>query len=180
MIRAALPALALAGCMAGPQANDSDARGWAAWHTDKQQVEQAISAALNDGPRPDFARAVAILRASDWPQPVKDQDGGMMVLRSRGAAHAIRPTETLEQGLTLVERAAVMSGETARTVPQQLRLVFERGIGTPPDGIAPDPVIADCWRKLETRWDGRHDVPRVGDPATCVALRRQRLPHPGR
>lgn len=145
-----------------------------------QRSEQAMAVALNDGPRPDFARAIAILRASRLPQPAKDLRGGMMVLQSRAVPNAVRSADTLVQGLALVERAALTRGEIGRAAPQQLRLVFERGIGTPPDRIAPDPAIARCWRALEGRWDGRRVVHAAGDPATCITLRRQRLPHLGR
>lgn len=180
-MRPVILTMLLAGCLQSAQnGNEAAAREWGTWHADKQRVELAMSGALNDGSRPDFARAIAILRASDWPQPIKDMQGGMMVLQSYETAGAIRPSDTVEQGLMLVERAALAAGETSEEAPQQLRMVFERGLGRLPNGIAADPVIADCWHGLEGRWDGKKVVRSASDPATCVALRRRRLPHPGR
>lgn len=181
MFRLAAVALLLAGCLQQDKSgNRGEAVSWAKWHADKQRVETDMSGALNNGPRPDFPRAIAILRASDWPAPIKDLEGGMMIMQSYDNPKAIRSTETIQQGLALVERSASAPGETPGEAAQQLRIIFERGLGKLPDGIAADRVVADCWRKRESSWDGKRDVPGIGNPGECVALRKQRLPHPGR
>jgi hypothetical protein len=47
-------------------------------------------------------------------------------------------------------------------------MIFERGIGAPPNKIPPNAAVANCWRVLE------NDEP--GDPARCIHLREQQLP----
>lgn len=145
---------------------------WQTWHANKRDVERAMDAAIDAPGGGDWARAVQIMRDSDWPPAVKDHQIGMMVINSYRQPVARRPKETLEQGLELLESAAQQPGETRGYTPQHLRIIFERGGGRAPDNIPVDPVVAQCWRGLEGGG--------AGDPARCVQLRRERLPHVGR
>lgn len=125
-----------------------------------------------DPPNKDYAKGIAILRASDRPDAVKEHEIGFLIIGGFETIGAKRSSETLEQGLQMIESAATRSGETREYTPQHLRLLFERGAGVAPNNIPIDPVVANCWHKLENGG--------AGDPAHCVELRRQRLPHIGR
>lgn len=84
---------------------------------------------------------------------------------------ARRPPETLEQGLRMMEDASVAPGQQSEANVQQLRFLFERGNGTPPITFPKDPEVAACWLAVERR--------RSDDRASCIALRRKRLPNIG-
>lgn len=113
----------------------------------------------------DYAGAADVLRRSGRPEDVRRFQIGMLAIQSFEQKGAVRPPETLEQGLRMAEDAILMDGDIRRTGPQQLRLLFERGGGRPPDTVPVDMRVADCWRRLE------HGGP--GDPAVCVLTRRE-------
>lgn len=158
--------IVLPGCSQGDQAPD----WWAAWrdHEEHQQINGALIDAVNEPGGGDFARAVKIVRASNWPAEKKSYEVGMLVMQSFVYPDARRPAETLQQGLAMVERTAVQPGELREVAEQQLRIIFERGWGASSGGVPIDLPVSACWHKLETG--------QPGDPAQCVALRRQRLP----
>jgi hypothetical protein len=144
---------------------------WSLWHAGKRDVERAMDAAIDEPGGGNWAKAVQILRGSNWPPAVKDHQAGMMIIQSYGIASARRPAETLQQGLELVESSSVQPGETREYAPQHLRILFERGAGTAPNAIPIDKAVADCWLAIERRT--------ANEPARCIALRRQRLPRVG-
>lgn len=168
-----LPVLfALASC-SGPgsaqtAANEQDDRSWGEWHADTRAEDAAITDAVNEPNGGDFAKAVELTRASKRPAVVKQFQIGMIIMQSFNHPGTRRPPETIGQGLRMVEDAVTQPGEPRKTGPQQLRLIFERGWGQPPHAIPIDPVVADCWHRLENGG--------AGDPERCVALRRQRWP----
>jgi hypothetical protein len=131
----------------------------------------AVSDAINAPGGGDYAKAIAILRRSNWPPAVKSAKIGWLIIGSFDDPAAKRGSESLQDGLELVESATMQSGETRGYTPQHLRMLFERGSGVAPNNIPVDPAIASCWRKLENGG--------VGDPARCITLRRERLPRVG-
>ena len=134
-----------------------------------QEVNRAVSDAINEPGGGDYARAVAITRAaSDRSQSAKDFEVGELIVGSFDRRGARRPAESLQQGLAMIEKVAVQSSEVQRYAPQTLRNIFQKGVGAPPNNIPIDNPVADCWHRLENGG--------AGDPARCVALRRQRLP----
>lgn len=165
----------LAGCgqttrTAGPTSDGPAQESWWQWHAKKRDVDMAVSEAT-DPPSNDYAKAVQIIRSSDRPEAVKDHEIGLLIVGSFDRPGVHRPPETLEQGLELIENAANSVGETREYTPQHLRLMFERGAGLAPNNIPVDQVVANCWHRLENGG--------TGDPARCIELRRQRLPHVG-
>lgn len=165
-------AASLSACSQGDQAPD-----WLpAWqdHEEHQQVDLAVAEAINEPGGGDYARAVAITRASNRSTATKNYEVGQLIVGSFDRVGSRRPAETLQQGLHMMEQAAVQPWESQEYVPQQLRFIFESGIGTPPKGIPIDRPVAECWHRLET-WRTPANG-RAGTPAQCVALRRQRLP----
>lgn len=153
--------------------SEAQAKGesWWAWHDRKREVDSAVSEAINEPGGGDYAKAVAITRASDRPDDVKSHQVGMLIIGGFDSPGARRSPETLEQGVRMVEDATTMGGEMQRHGPQKLRLMFERGIGIPPNTIPKTPEIAACWLAVE-----RHQS---DNAARCIALRRQRLPNIG-
>lgn len=137
-------------------------------HADHMAVEQEMLEAINEPNGGDYARAVTIIRESRRAPENKRYDIGRLVVGAFERPGSRRPPETLQQGLDMIEQSAVQPSDFRRYVPQQLRFIFERGVGIPADGIPIDQPVADCWHKLEN--GGK------GDPARCVALRRERLP----
>lgn len=95
----------------------------------------------------------------------------MLVINGFGSPGATRRAETLEQGLSMVENATTMNGEMEGNGPPQLRRIFERGAGAPPNAIPVMPDVAACWLGIERRQSHA--------PARCIRLRRQHLPHVG-
>lgn len=166
----------LTSCGSGPhQATPGEAQArsdsWWAWHDRKREVDRAVSEAVNEPGGGDYAKAVAAIRGSDRPDDVKSHQIGMLIINGFGSPGATRPREPLEQGLRMVEDATIMGGEMERNGPPQLRRVFERGAGAPPNAIPVTPEIATCWLAVER---GQNE-----DRARCIELRRQRLPHVG-
>lgn len=136
-------------------------------HAARQQVDLAVAYAINEKPA-DYARAVDVIRRSDRPDDVKSFEIGQLVVGSYNLPDTKRPPETMQQGLAMMERAGMSTGETRDPAQQQLRMMFERGYGPGSSVIPIDKPVADCWHRLE--------LGQPGDPARCVALRRQRLP----
>lgn len=166
----------LVGCSVPAQdqivrSNDSSEKSWWEWHADKQELDLAVAEAINGPNGGDYAKAISIIRTTNFPAADKDFDVGMLIIGGFDRRESHRSEETLQQGLEMVEKAVMQPGDTRRYAPQQLRLIFERGAGVPPDNIPIDLVVANCWHKLENAG--------AGDPARCIALRRQRLPHVG-
>lgn len=145
-------------------------KDWWQWHAEKRDVDIAVDEAVDsDG---DYAKAVEVLRRSDRPADVKQFQIGMLIIGSFDDPRTAPSPDTLETGLRMVEDAATMRGEIGENGPQHLRLIFERGAGSPPDIIPIDLVVAKCWRAIEDK--------KADDPARCIALRRERLPRVGR
>lgn len=162
----AVIAASLFACSNGDQVSDGPMT--TREHSDRVSVEQGVLEAINEPNGGDYARAVAIIRASGRPDGVINFETGQLVVDSFDHPGSRRPTETLQKGLDLMEQAAVASSESRDVAQQRLRMIFERGIGPTRSAIPIDRVVADCWHKLENG--------RPGDPARCVALRRERLP----
>ena len=137
-------------------------------HAERQQVDLAVNEAINEPGGGDYARAVEIIQRSDRPFDVKRYQIAQLIVGSHAQPGSRRPPQTLQEGLAILEQTAVEGVPGIEGAAQGLRMTFERGVGSPPDGIPIDPVVADCWHKLENGG--------AGDPAKCVALRRERLP----
>lgn len=157
----------IAGCAQGDQVSNEGA-AWMEEHEDRRTVDMAVAVAINEPNGGDYARAVEVIRSSNRPAGVKNFQIGRLVVGSFVRSGSRRPAESLQQGLEMIEQAGVRPGESREVAQQQLRMLFERGIGTPPNAIPIDREVAACWHKLEN--GGK------GDPARCVALRRKRLP----
>lgn len=148
-----------------------EALSWWGWHGDKQDVEQAVTAAINAPGGGDYAKAVDTVKKSDFPSAVKQFQIGQLIVDGVLEGSRKRPRETLEQGLRMMEDAAVSPGQRDESNVQQLRFLFERGGGKPPLTFPTDAAVAACWLSVER---DEND-----DRARCIALRRQRLPHVG-
>lgn len=131
-------------------------------------LNRAVRDAINQPGGGDYAAAVAAVRRSDETPDSQAFEVGRLVIGSYDRPGARRPAETLQQGLHLMEQAASSDGAVRGPARQQLRLLFERGIGTPPNEIPVNATVADCWRALENN--------ALGDAARCVRLRQQLLP----
>jgi hypothetical protein len=154
-------AVSLIGCQQGDET-------WWQEHEERQSDDLAVSYAINEPNGGNYAHAVEIVRKSNRSAPEKKYHVGRLIVGSFVHPGSRRPAESLQQGLEMMEQAAVEPSPMELYVPQQLRMIFERGVGTPPDGVPIDREVAACWHKLEN--GGK------GDPARCVALRRKRLP----
>ncbi|MBB3910408.1 hypothetical protein [Sphingomonas desiccabilis] len=157
-MRCALPALAvvLAGC-------SSQSTEEADWHSSKRATDLVVEEALADEP-PDYARAITAIERSGRPSAtVALETGNLIIAGHREVQPERRPAATLEQGLSLLERAASDRGEAADIAPQHLRLWFERGVGSGVyQAMPPRPELARCWGAVEER---------AQRAAACIAMR---------
>lgn len=175
VIRAVLLASALlAGCDGTAHNTTVSAKGsvgksWWQWHDDKRAVDRAVDQAINEPGGGDYAKAVQIIRQSSRPPAVKQFEIGQLIVGGIMERASLRPPETLEQGLRMMEDASVAPGQQREANVQQLRFLFERGNGTPPVTFPKDAAIARCWLAVEQKQNN--------DRARCIALRRQRLPN---
>src|SRR5688500_16989470 len=103
-LKGALAAVMLSGCQQGDDAT------WWQQHEDRQQIDLAVSYAINEPNGGEYARAVAITRAANLPTREKSYQVGQLIVDSFAEPGSRRPDETLQQGLAMMEQAAVESG----------------------------------------------------------------------
>ncbi|HEX8553874.1 MAG TPA: hypothetical protein VF695_04120 [Sphingomonas sp.] len=73
------------------------------------------------------------------------------------------PTQSVSDGLRMLEAASVSDGEGAKIAAESLRIVFERGVGTGTvKAVAPDAALAACWRGVQAQ---------AGAASACVTQR---------
>lgn len=154
------PLLALAVVLAGCSSQSADDPDW---HSSKRATDLVVEEALAAEP-PDYARAITAIERSGRPSAtVALEAGNLIVAGHREVQPERRPAATLEQGLSLLERAASGRGEAADIAPQHLRLWFERGVGSGVyQAMPPRPELARCWRSVEDR---------ELRAAACIAMR---------
>ncbi len=174
--RFVLPVLCLAvvagGCSNGdtrtvPQ-NADDGGTWQISHAENQDVDQTVAAAINEPGGGDYAKAADAIRRSSRPPAVKQFQVGQLIVGGIMEAARKRPPEGLDLGLRMMEDSTMAAGQKDEGAVQQLRFLFERGDGRPPNAFPADPQVAACWLAIEER--------RSNDPARCIALRRSRIP----
>jgi hypothetical protein len=143
---AGVPALLLAAC-----SQQQPDRAFES-HSAKRATDWIVEEALADEP-PDYDRAITAITRSGRPAgTIALETGNLIVAGHREAQPERRPSETLDQGLALLERAANGRGEASEIAPQHLRLWFERGIGIGVDAaMVPRPQLARCWAAVEAR-----------------------------
>ena len=164
--------LALCGCSDGETSraaqDGQDASSWWAWHTEQQDIEMAVSEAINEPGGGDYANAADAIRNSSRPPAVKQFQIGQLIVGGIMERGKRLPPESMEQGLRMMEDSTVAPGQKDEGAVQQLRMLFERGDPNPPNSFPRDPEVASCWLDVEDD--------RSNDAARCIALRRQRLP----
>lgn len=133
------------------------------WHSRKRATDLIVEEALAADP-PDYARAITAIERSGRPQgTVALETGDLIVAGHREEHRERRPATPLDQGLSLLERAASGHGEASDIARQHLRLWFERGVGSGRSrALAPHPHLARCWAAVEARAER---------PATCIRMR---------
>lgn len=149
------------------QATTRSAEAAFTWHDKKRSVDKAIEDALLAPEGSDYPAALAAVRASDRPAAVKDFEAGNLIVSAADNPRAVkRPVETVEQGIALLEKAALATGEGAANAPGALRTIFTDGVGPPTaHTLAPDLLVAACWLKVSKASAAAQD---------CIDLRRQR------
>lgn len=155
-----LTLLAMAAAVSGCS---PDAVGFAEWHSEKRATDLIVEEALAADP-PDYPRAITAIERSGRPRGVMALEAGdLIVAGHREEQRERRPEAPLEQGFSLLERAASGHGEASDIARQHLRLWFERGVGSGgSQALAPHPHLARCWAAVEARAER---------PATCVRMR---------
>lgn len=114
------------------QATTRSAEAAFTWHDKKRSVDKAIEDALLAPEGSDYPAALAAVRASDRPAAVKDFEAGNLIVSAADNPRAVkRPVETVEQGIALLEKAALATGEGAANAPGALRTIFTDGVGPP-------------------------------------------------
>lgn len=151
---------------AATQENESYG-SWLTWHAEKQGVDMVVSNAINREP-PDYATAVDAIRKSNRPPADKQFEVGQLIVGGIMERSPRRSPETLEDGLRMMEDSALEFGPKDLSAAQQLRFLFERGDGKPPNAFPADKLVAACWLNVEEH--------RSIDIQHCIDLRRQRLP----
>jgi hypothetical protein len=147
---------------------DNESYGsWLTWHAEKQGVDMVVLNAINHEP-PDYATAVDAIRKSNRPPADTKFEVGQLIVGGIMERSPRRSPETLEEGLRMMEDAALVFGPKDLSAVQQLRFLFERGDGTPPNAFPADKLVAACWLNVEEH--------RSVDIQQCIDLRRKRLP----
>lgn len=91
-----------------------------------------VETAINEPGGGDYAKAANAIRTSARPPAVKQFQLGQIIVGANMERARIRPPESLEQGLRMMEDSTLAPGEKDQGAVQQLRFLFERGDGTSP------------------------------------------------
>lgn len=124
----------------------------------------AVEEALGVPGGADYPRAIQAYASSDRPSGVKQAQIGKLIVFARDDPKPGKlPTQSVSDGLRMLEAASVSDGEGAKIAAETLRVVFESGVGTGAvNAVAPDAALAACWRGVQTR---------AAAASACVAQR---------
>jgi hypothetical protein len=133
-------------CCRGEQRDES----FFDWHKEKQAVEIKVQELMDAPDGIDCPAIINIYRTSGWPEDiVKLKVGGTIIGCYDNLRVSKKPVESVEQGLQLMEQAALSDSEAGQVTPQRLRMFFERSTGTQAGSLKPNPQLAACWMAAE-------------------------------
>jgi hypothetical protein len=111
------------------------------------QFEERQTELMNLPGGPDYQTLISLYQNSGLPEEEQLLDMGSAIVGSHNDKRVTsRPTQSLDEGLVMLENAASGVEETAKIAADLLARYFEKGVGIPSDlALLPQPEIAQCW-----------------------------------
>jgi hypothetical protein len=146
-------------------------------HSNRMQFQVKQTELLNLPEGPDYKALLSLYEKSGLPEEDRLLYMGSTIVGSHDDAKVTsRPSQSLEEGLLMLEKASSENSVTGRIAVDLLGRYFEKGVGIKPDmALLPQPEIAQCWRKLLRVLRGENSE-LAGEKATaqnCIALRQK-------
>jgi hypothetical protein len=131
-------------------ATSSDVNAQLAAPSQRMQFEVRQTELMNLPGGPDYQTLISLYQNSGLPEEERLLDMGSAIVGSHNDARVTsRPSQSLDEGIVMLEKAASGAGETARIAADLLARYFEKGVGIPSDmALLPQPEITQCWRNL--------------------------------